>query len=420
MISMKNKPLKDIFCQNCGYPLRGDENFCPYCGQKNNIRPLSIKNYVHNLLNNFLNFDNRIWQTIIHLIKYPAKVPLDYIQGKRVRYSNPFRFLVQISIVYFLLSGVIDRFFQIDNRGFIRIKEAKEKSKTQNEIKNIFFRKLDSIDRQKHFTELLDKPELTLQQKDSIVQNLLQQKNLRMLIPERYLEYDQGNLEMETAWAPSFMASYIKNKNISYTYYPRLVDNKQTFEKLSVFNKILKLFGLVDQYPYNEMNEKEIIHHLGIQNNLRNKIAILVPQRIMMLLKKPESRDAYKRAITSKITLGLFFVLPLYGLFVYLLYYKQGYSYTETLVFIFYLQSIYFIILLIELLFILLPDGINLIVSLLAEFWFIYFLINNFKAFYRQKSWLNMFKVILLVIPVYLILTGIGLTIISVLSLIIN
>ena len=100
----KQHEVKGVECLNCKAPLKGDENFCPYCGQKNDMRPLSISLYFNNFLSNFFNFDGRIWRTVRYLIKTPGKVPLDYVSGKRVVYSNPFKFLLQVSILYFLLS----------------------------------------------------------------------------------------------------------------------------------------------------------------------------------------------------------------------------------------------------------------------------------------------------------------------------
>ena len=414
-----SKPQKDIQCQNCGYPLRGDENYCPYCSQKNDVRPLSIKNYFQNIAGNFFNFDSKIWKTLIHLLKYPAKVPLAYIQGKRAGYSNPFRFLLQVSILYFLLAGVIDLVFQPESN-FIKIDINKDKDKKSREdkVKQLVYQKLDSLDQQMHFTDLLNKTDLTPEQKDSIAQKVLKSKSLVALSPNRYLEFDHGNLEMETGIVSAYFAKYLKEKNLSYTYYPKL-ENKDEFEQLSVFNKIINMIALVETHPYNEMNVDEILKKLDIKNNLSNKLSIISSKRIISLIKNPETRDAYKRAVTSKVTMGLFFVLPLFGLFVFLLYYKQGYSYTETLVFIFYLQSVYFMVLMVELFLSLLPEGLSFISIMITELVFFVFLIKNFKAFYGQKTWVNALKVNLLVIPVYLILTGLSLAFISVISLVI-
>jgi len=412
-----SKAQKDIQCQNCGYPLHGEENYCPYCRQKNDISPLSIKNYFQNVLGNFLNFDHKIWRTIIHLFKYPAKVPLDYIHGKRVRYSNPFRFLVQVSIIYFLLAGIIEFVFHPDTN-FIKVDKSKKDTSIEKEVESKVYQKLDSLDQLMHFTDLLNKPDLTPKQKDSIAQKVLENKSLLSLSPKRHLKFSYGAVQMETGMISSYFSGYLKDKNLSYTYFPKLKD-KDKFENNSIINKIKNMFGLVDQLPYKEMNENKIIKKLGIKNSISNKIAVIIPKRINSVINNPESRNAYKRAITSKITLGLFFVLPLFGLFVYLLYYKQGFSYTETLVFIFYLQSVYFMVLSLELFFSLTPLVFSYYLAIFTEIWFIYFLVKNFKAFYRQKTLKNILKVNLLVIPVYLILTAMGMLIISVLSLII-
>jgi len=97
----KTVPVKGTYCLNCNRSLEGDENFCPNCGQKNDSRPLSVKIFISNFFSNFFNLDGKIWRSILGLIRHPGQVALDYISGKRVRYSNPFKFLLQISILFF-------------------------------------------------------------------------------------------------------------------------------------------------------------------------------------------------------------------------------------------------------------------------------------------------------------------------------
>ncbi len=393
-----NQPIKDITCQNCGHPLRGDENYCPYCGQKNDVRPLSIKNYFQNLTDNFFSLDNKVFKTALHLIKYPAKVPLDYIRGKRTGYSNPFRFLLQVSLLYFLLAGVID-FFTPPETESLEMELG-----TNQEKKTHYYPQLDSLDQQIHFIKSLRNPALSTQAKDSISKTVLNHQSFK----------NETNFLLDKQ---SVFSDYLTDHHVAYTYYPAL-ENPSEFENLSFFLKVKTLIGLLNNTAYKNKDEKELIKLLHLNDNWSNKLALIVSKRLLSLIDNPYSRDVYKRAIISKITLGLFFMLPLFSFLVYLLYRKHDYSFTETLVFIFYLQSIYFVLMTLDLFISLFPDSFNWI-SIFLELLFIFFLIKNFKAFYYEKSKTNTLKVVFLIIPFYLLLSGIGFVVISLLSLVI-
>lgn len=47
----------------------------------------------------------------------PGIITRDYIGGKRVSYTNPFRFLLSLAILYFLLMGLGGNFEQLNRYG---------------------------------------------------------------------------------------------------------------------------------------------------------------------------------------------------------------------------------------------------------------------------------------------------------------
>lgn len=103
---LPKKPL-DPSCLNCGYPFFKNENFCPECGQENKGQHLSFNNFIYEIFSGFLSWDSKFWKTFIPLILKPGKVTLDYAKGKRATYTNPFRFYLIISIVFFLIVNVL-------------------------------------------------------------------------------------------------------------------------------------------------------------------------------------------------------------------------------------------------------------------------------------------------------------------------
>ena len=63
-----------------------------------------------NFLLDSFSLDTKFWRTLIPLLISPGKVSKDYIEGKRVRYTNPFRFYLATTIIFFLILGAINSY----------------------------------------------------------------------------------------------------------------------------------------------------------------------------------------------------------------------------------------------------------------------------------------------------------------------
>ena len=95
---MNNRVTKAERCPNCETPLEG-ENFCPNCGQKNDIRRFTFWHFITESVSHFLAFDGRFFTTLKKLVTRPGIVPKEFIQGKRMKYMNPLRLYFISSIV---------------------------------------------------------------------------------------------------------------------------------------------------------------------------------------------------------------------------------------------------------------------------------------------------------------------------------
>ena len=109
---IKNKvpKIKDPACLNCGHPFYGQEKFCPDCGQANKANSITFKSFIQEVFNGFISWDSKFWTTFIPLLTKPGKVSRDYIDGKRQRYANPFRFYLTISVLFFLIIGATESY----------------------------------------------------------------------------------------------------------------------------------------------------------------------------------------------------------------------------------------------------------------------------------------------------------------------
>ena len=122
---MDNKPVitqkgrfrlkyKGTECLNCGHPLDISDKFCPNCSQANSTKKLSLKDFFDEFFSSLISYDSKLLKTLSALLLRPGKITQDYIDGKRVSYTNPFRFLLSLAIIYFLILGVSGNIAEIN------------------------------------------------------------------------------------------------------------------------------------------------------------------------------------------------------------------------------------------------------------------------------------------------------------------
>ena len=94
-------------CLNCGTPLDLSDVYCSYCGQLNTTKQLSLKDFFGEFIGSVLTYDSRLRYTIKDLLFKPGRITANYVKGQRLKYANPFRFFLSVSIVYFLAQSLI-------------------------------------------------------------------------------------------------------------------------------------------------------------------------------------------------------------------------------------------------------------------------------------------------------------------------
>jgi hypothetical protein len=99
--------LTNTHCKNCGHALSADARFCDACGQsvKQFSRPwLEI---VREVVEETLDLDGRMFQSLILLMTRPGFLSTEYIRGRRVAYTPPVRMYLVISLLFFLVLPLI-------------------------------------------------------------------------------------------------------------------------------------------------------------------------------------------------------------------------------------------------------------------------------------------------------------------------
>lgn len=127
---MKKRHTKIICeeCLCCGHPLQEQDCFCPHCGQKNTAERLRVKDFLIEFISNFYSLDSKILTTVRSLFIRPGKAALDFINGKRAVYANPFRFYLSVSVVYFLVTGVFGKLDAVSVSSIEEVLKSEQKN----------------------------------------------------------------------------------------------------------------------------------------------------------------------------------------------------------------------------------------------------------------------------------------------------
>jgi hypothetical protein len=92
-------------CKNCSAPLQGA--YCHECGQKAATGRLTLRVVMHNLFYGLFHCDRNILYSYYALFTRPGKIMADYIDGRRIRYFNPFTMLVITAGIVGVLNEVL-------------------------------------------------------------------------------------------------------------------------------------------------------------------------------------------------------------------------------------------------------------------------------------------------------------------------
>ena len=91
-------------CLNCGEVLTGQH--CSHCGQRARVRVLSLWGLLKELFGDLTEWDSRVWRTLRPLAFKPGFLTMDYLRGRRARYTPPFRMYLILSLGFFLLASI--------------------------------------------------------------------------------------------------------------------------------------------------------------------------------------------------------------------------------------------------------------------------------------------------------------------------
>ncbi len=104
--SLKTQHLRqDKHCLNCGTEV--PERYCTHCGQENTVPHESFGHLVKHFVGDVLHYDSQFLTTLKYLLFKPGKLTKEYMAGRRVTYVNPIKLYIFISFVFFLTMAML-------------------------------------------------------------------------------------------------------------------------------------------------------------------------------------------------------------------------------------------------------------------------------------------------------------------------
>jgi len=289
-MAKKNKPqqFKSLNCLNCGFPFSGHETYCPNCGQKNKDHRISIGNFIREVFAGFFSWDAKFWRTLFPLLTRPGKVSKDYIEGKRVRYTNPFRFYLTSSIIFFLLAGAKQTYTD--------------------------YKKLTATD-----------AKASLERKEARTRKESLQKNIYKGIDSFTTATDSiNNAKIDST---KVLKEQVENLKISF-------GNNDNIVQFIQFQK---------KNPH--LTVDEALDSLKVEKTFSNLFWYSKSRTINKLISDDDEAEKFSKHFISYLSLIFLTLLPLFAVFLKLIYVRRKFNYIEHLIFSFHTQTVAFIIL---------------------------------------------------------------------------
>jgi hypothetical protein len=88
-------------CHNCGAETSG--NFCALCGQETILHMPSAAEFLHEFVGHYVALESKLVGSLGRLLFRPGALTNEYIAGRRVRYVQPLRLYLSLSILFFAI-----------------------------------------------------------------------------------------------------------------------------------------------------------------------------------------------------------------------------------------------------------------------------------------------------------------------------
>lgn len=344
-------------CLNCGRPLDFTDKFCPNCSQRNTTKQLSINDFFQEFMSSIFTYDSRLRYTIKDLLFKPGIITKNYVKGQRLKYANPFRFFLSVSIIYFLIQGLTSSLGITDESSAFKLN-----GESINTATNI-----DSIINQ-------------LPEKDRIILNADSlKKESHPIITANNIELINSEKETNT------ITTYLSEAELDTINRPtRIIERLITYRKFYNNTKIKNPAIALDSLKHQKTNLNKWVYS---KNDAIDRVS--------------ENPFGFASYLMSKIPFFLFFFAPFFAFFFWIFYSMKKYNYMEHLIFIFHIFSFVFLVALICYI----PDliiGDAIIAGIAFTFIGPFYFYKALRNFYKQSRLVTILKFILLNITFFI------------------
>ncbi len=357
--SKKLAKVKAPECFNCGHPFFGNEKFCPECGQINKNPKITFGSFIHEVFNGFISWDSKFWTTFIPLLIKPGKVSRDYIDGKRQRYANPFRFYLTISVLFFLIVGATESYDKFDQ--FRKGETTSTSTPTINQAIDSVATIIDPSSPQ--FKKNLN---TVLKSVDST-----EREELLKAIPVLKLDSIKNN----SSASRDLQIGFLPNWGKFYTF----------------------------QKKHPKVKIEEALDSLDVEHSFTNRFLYSRVMAFHEMAADNKKRENFQKQMISSASISMFIFLPLFTLFLKLFYIRRKYTYVEHLVYVFHTQTVFFLLSIIfYLVYYFKPNDYLTTIFLLL---FLIYLYLSMRRFYQQGRFKTFMKFILINFSFFIIST---------------
>jgi hypothetical protein len=165
-----------------------------------------------------------------------------------------------------------------------------------------------------------------------------------------------------------------------------------------------------------DTNVLQALDDLGIEQSYWNVFYYNKARDINEAMSSSEYWKEWVDRVLSRVSVALFFLLPVFTMIVSLLYFRHRYNYTENLVFVFHVQTVFFLLLMIFMIIGRFSES-EWITGIFLTI-FLFYLYKAMRTFYEQGRFKTIVKFIMLNL-FFMILAGIGAVIVSFLAFLI-
>ena len=102
-------------CLNCGTALTG--SFCHACGQAvRDTTDRSIGKLLGDFLDNIFFFDNRFVISLRYLFRFPSRMTVEFLAGKRKKFVSPVSLFLFVNVIYFFVNPLTDYSISLEDQ----------------------------------------------------------------------------------------------------------------------------------------------------------------------------------------------------------------------------------------------------------------------------------------------------------------